>query len=201
VSIKIFSHQPNGLLVAAPASPLTQLTSPARLPGAKSRRPASAPEGVDREQDRYRLRVVATNIADVVTSIGGLIFDRAMAGWDVTVEVERNRAGQDDRAIRILGARLAVAGSRGAPRSHVLAVSADVFATNEPVRRQALAARNGHGTDVLLWGRRRPPQANVSFVPVRHQPSAAAQVFKSHALAARGAFAAEPTDEGFYSMA
>jgi hypothetical protein len=73
--------------VAAPASPHTQLTSPARRP---------APE----DADRYRLHVVATNIADVVTSIGGLIFDRAMAGWDVAVAVEGNA---DDRAIRILG--------------------------------------------------------------------------------------------------
>ena len=88
--------------MAAPASPLTQLNSPAQLPGAKSRRPA--PEDADRYQDRYRLHVVATNIADVVTSIGGLIFDRAMAGWDVTVAVDGN---VDDRAIRIFGGRVA----------------------------------------------------------------------------------------------
>ena len=60
--------------MAAPASPLTPLNSPAQLPRAKSRRPAA--EDTDRYQDRYRLHVVATNIADVVTSLGGLIFDR-----------------------------------------------------------------------------------------------------------------------------
>ena len=83
----------------------------------------------------------------------------------------------------------------------MLAVATDVFVTNEPVRRLALAARKGDATDVLLWGRRQPPNLNGRFVPVRHRPSAAAQVFKSHALAARGAFAAEPAEEGFYSIA
>jgi hypothetical protein len=190
--------------VAAPASPLTPLNSPAQLPRAKSRRPTA--EDTDRYQDRYRLHVVATNIADVVTSLGGLIFDRAMAGWDVTVEVERGIGREADRAIRILGGRVAtpVAGSGcvgSAPRPHVLAVATDVFVTNEPIRRLALAARKGKATDVLLWGRRQPPNLNCRFVAVRHRPSAAAQVFKSHALAARGAFAAEPTEEGFYSLA
>jgi hypothetical protein len=191
--------------VAAPASPLTKLHSPAPLPGAKSRRPVDAgTEETDRHQDRYRLHVIATNIADVVTSIGGLIFDRAMAGWDVTVEVESDIGSEADRALRILGARVAVAGSASAgimPRPHVLAVAGDVFVTNEPVRRLALAARKAHATEILLWGRRRPPNLNGGFLPVRHRSSAAAQVFKSHALAARGTFAAEPAEEGFYSMA
>ena len=168
--------------MAAPASPLTQLNSPAQLPRAKSRRPTA--EDTDRYQDRYRLHVVATNIADVVTSLGGLIFDRAMAGWDVTVAVD---GSVNDRAIRILGGRVAAAGP-DCPRAHVLAFATDVFVTNEPVRRLALAARKGNATEVLLWGRRQPPNLNWTFVPVWHRPSAAAQVFKSHALAARGTF-------------
>ncbi len=177
--------------MAAPASPLTPLKSPAQLPVAKS--PRLAPQ----DSGRYRLHVVATNIADVVTSIGGLIFDRAMAGWDVTVAVDSDRRGAiDDRPLRILGA--SVASPPSGP--HVLAVATDVFVANEPVRRLALAARKGNTADVLLWGRRHPPNLNCRFVPVRHRPSAAARVFKSHALAARGAVAAESTEEGFYSM-
>jgi len=144
--------------------------------------------------------VVATSVADAVTSIGGLIFDRAMAGWDVTVAIAGDIEGEADRAIRILGARVATAESDNAPRPHILAVASDVFVTNDPVRRLALAARKGHATEVLVWGRRRPPKLNGTFVPRRHRPSAAAQVFKSHALAARGTFAG-PAEEGFYSMA
>jgi hypothetical protein len=198
VSIKIVIKS-NGQLVAAPASPLTQLNSPVQLPAAKSQRPARGEIG------RYRLHVVATNVADVVRSVGGLIFDRAMAGWDVTVEVERNVGRDADRPIRILGGRVAtrVAGPEGAgcaPRPHLLAVATDVFVSNEPVRRRVLAARNGNATDVLLWGRRHPPALNCRLMPVRHLPSAAAQVFKSHALAARGGSITEPAEEGFYSM-
>ena len=114
--------------MAAPASPLTQLNSPAQPSGAKSPHPLSGDIG------RYRLHVLATNVADVVTSIGGLIFDRAIAGWDVTVAVDGN---VDDRPIRILGGRVAtVAGPDGAgsaPRPHVLAVATDVFVRNEKV--------------------------------------------------------------------
>jgi hypothetical protein len=190
--------------VAAPASPLAQLNSPAPLPRAKSRR--LTPEGTDPYQDRYRLHVLASSVADVVTSIGGLIFDRAMAGWDVTVAVDGDSRGAvDDRPIRILGARVATLvadpdSAGGAFRPHVLAVASDVFVKNESVRWQVLAARKGNATDVPLWGRRHPPSLNCSFVPVRHRPSAAAHVFKSHALATRRASAAEPTEEALYSM-
>ena len=182
--------------MAAPASPLTQLNNPASLPGAQSRRLTPG------DIDRYRLHVVATSIADVVTSIGGLIFDRAMAGWDVTVAVAGDVEGEADRALRILGARVATAtGTESAARPHVLAVASDVFVANEQVRRLALTARKDDATEVLLWGRSRPPNLDGRFVPARHWPSAAAQVFKSYALAARGSFAAEPAEEGFYSLA
>jgi hypothetical protein len=87
--------------VAAPASPLQQLHSPAQLTGASSPRPA--PEDLD----RYRFQVVAANVADAVISIGGLIFDRAMSGWDVSVVVDGDKErSTDDRPIRILGGRV-----------------------------------------------------------------------------------------------
>lgn len=175
--------------MAAPAISLAQLNSPPAV--------ATSPRRAPEHSGRYRLHVVATNVADLVTSIGGLIFDRAMAGWDVTVSVDGDSRGiLDDRPIRILGARVAAT----AAEPHVLAVATDVFVANEPVRRLALAARKGNVTNVLLWGRRHPPNANCRFVPVRHRPSAAAHVFKCHALTAQGTPAAEPAEEGFYSM-
>ena len=91
--------------------------------------------------------------------------------------------------------------ARGVRRVHTcLQLQTDVFVSNEPVRRLVRTARNGNATDVLRWGRRRPAALNRRLVPVRNRPSAAAQVFKSHALAARGAFVTEPAEEGFYSM-
>ena len=182
--------------MAAPALPLKRLHSPTQLPGASSSRPAAE------DLDRYQFQVVAANITDAVMSIGGLIFDRAMSGWDVSVVVDVDSV--DDRPIRILGGRLTtLAGPSRAgmlSRPNMLAVATDVMVKSEAVRRLVLAARHDDTTDVLLWGRRRAPNLNCKFVPVRHQPSAAAHVFKSHALAAGGAFAVHLAEESFYSM-
>ena len=55
---------------------------------------------------RYRLDVVAADVADVVKFAGGWLFDRAMAGWDVTVLVADRRGDpSDDRPLQILGAQ------------------------------------------------------------------------------------------------
>jgi hypothetical protein len=187
--------------VAAPASPLQQLHRPIQLPRASSPRPAVEDLG------RYQFHVVAASVTDAVLAIGGLIFDRAMAGWDVTVMIESGTGrGVDDRPIRILGAKLTnqVGGLNRAAtlrRPHMLAVATDVMVKSEAVRRQVLAAGNDNGFEVLLWGRYQPPNLNGRFVPVRHRPSAAADKFKSHALAAGGATAVHQADEGLYAMA
>lgn len=191
--------------MAAPASLLKQLHSPAPSRGASS--PRQAPTDIDRVE-RYQLHVFAPNVADAVASVGGLIFDRAMAGWDVTVVVDGDRdvgRGIDDRPIRILGGRVArlVSGTDQAgsvPYPQTLAVATDVLVKSEQVRRLVLAARDAKASDVLVWGGHHPPNLNFRFVPVRHEPSAAAHLFKSHAMAAGGAVDAQLTDEGFYSM-
>ncbi len=128
-----------------------------------------------------------------------------MAGWDVTVVVDGDGRGNDDRPIRILGGRVAAPVSgpdqvESLPRPQTLVVAIDVLVKSEQVRRLVLAARNAKESEVLLWGRHRPPNLNCRFVPVLHQPSAAAHVFKSHALAAGGAVGSELTHEGFYSV-
>jgi hypothetical protein len=190
--------------VAAPTSPLKQLRS---FRGPTPLRSASSPHSVPEEFGRYQFHVVAASVSDAVRAIGGLIFDQAMAGWDVGVMLDADAdRGIDDRPIRILGAtvtHLPTNPHRAGmlPRSHMLAVATDVMVRSEAVRRQVLAAGNDSATDVLFWGRYQPPTLTCKFVPVRHRPSAAAQVFKSHALAAGGAMAAQCADEGFYSMA
>ncbi len=125
-------------------------------------------------------------------SIGGLIFDRAMAGWDVSVVVDGEIDGAvDDRPIRILGARVAKrlrVRRRGgaAPSAH--ACGRDGRDGQKRRRTPAGAcAGNDKETEVLLWGRHHPTNYAGTFVAARHQPSAAAHVFKSQALAAGGA--------------
>ncbi|MDT5310681.1 MAG: hypothetical protein QOE48_6405 [Mycobacterium sp.] len=184
--------------MAAPASPLKQAHRTVQLPGAAAPRPA--PEVLR----RYHFQVVAANVTDAVMSIGGLIFDRAMAGWDVSVVVDAETArGIDDRPIRILGGKVTslVGGPNRAemlPRPHMLAVATDVMVKSE-------AVVDGERARVHVADRvdqaHHPPERNCRFVPVRHRPSAAAQAFKSHAPAAGGAIAVHQADEGFYSMA
>jgi hypothetical protein len=155
------------------------------------------------ELGKYQFLVVAANVADAVRSIGGLIFDQAMAGWEVSVVVDGD-TGADDRPLRILGARIAKRLSdpgHRLPRPHLLAVATDVMVKSDAVRRQVLAIGHGNETEVLLWGRHHPKSMNRTFVPVRHQPSAAAHVFKAQALTAGGAPAMQRADEGFYSLA
>ena len=91
---------------------------------------------------RYRLDVVAASVADMVTFAGGWIFDRVMAGWDVTVLVARD---EDVRPIHILGAdtldlETALAMWADRPQPHTLAVSADLFSRDSRIRRGVLAA-------------------------------------------------------------
>jgi hypothetical protein len=72
---------------------------------------------------------------------------------------------------------------------------------SDAVRRRVLAIGDDDETEVLLWGRHHPTNLNRTFVAVRHQPSAAAHVFKAQALTAGGAPAMQRADEGFYSLA
>ena len=187
--------------MTAPASTLKQLHRPLPRLGASSLR--EAPD----EFGKYQFQLVARNIADAVLSIGGLIFDRAMAGWDVSVVIDGEIDGAvDDRPIGILGARLATRMSgpnyaRALPRPHLLAVATDVMVKSDSVRRHVLALGHDTETDVLLWGRHHPTNFARTFVAARHQPSAAAHIFKSHALLAVGAQVIPRADEGFYSMA
>jgi hypothetical protein len=135
---------------------------------------------------RYRLDVVAANVVDVVHFAGGWLFDRAMAGWDVTVLLA-NRC--DDRPLQILGAAtmdlehaLASVGTR--PRPQALATAADLFGCDSQVRQGVLQALDHGVTEVTLWGETWPAELDDSVGLVQHRLSTAAQIFKGRALAA-----------------
>lgn len=134
---------------------------------------------------RYRLDVVAPCVTDVVTFAGGWLFDRVMAGWDVTVLVADLC---DDLPLQILGAATkdlesALAEGLDHPRPHALAVATDIYRRDARVRdgvRQAL----DHGqTEVTLWGEHWPEELN-RIDSVEHRLSVAARAFKARALAA-----------------
>lgn len=131
---------------------------------------------------QYELNVVADDVADVVSGIGGWLFDRAMAGWRVSVAADE--AG-DDRALGILG--LKAVGPSGLWRSaEADAVVMTAIGTSrfEPGD-QGLTMRNPGG-DVVFFGSRGPEGLGLQLERARYRPSAAALAFKAHALAVAG---------------
>jgi hypothetical protein len=136
----------------------------------------------------YRLDVVATNAADVAASIGGWLYDRVRAGWDVRVLLAQQC---DHRPLAILGMQaveldphILAAGTECAARG--LAVSADMFASDARIRQEVLAALDRWMTEVTLWHDDWPLNVGHRTTTVQHVLSAAARAFKRHALEAAG---------------
>jgi hypothetical protein len=135
---------------------------------------------------RYRLDVVAPSVADVVKFAGGWMFDRVMAGWDVTVLIADH---PDDRPLQILGVdtldlETALASMEERARPQTLAVAADLFERDARVRQGVLQAVDHGMTEVTVWGETWPAELGESTDSVQHWLSAAARAFKAQALAA-----------------
>jgi hypothetical protein len=151
---------------------------------------------------RYRLDVVAASAVDVVQSAGGWLFDRARAGWSVSVLLACNA---DTRSLRILGLQALDLDSKSALElvsaavrvpGQSLAVSAEVFTTDVRIRQKVFKALDHHFTEVALWGEGWPIGVNRTMSTVQHVLSPAARVFKGYALAAAGTpcGSVEPTE-------
>lgn len=139
---------------------------------------------------RYHVVVVAPTVADVVSGLGGWLFDKAVAGWSVTALVDDHR---DEHALAILGATIldldqAMEARTGALNLHVLAVHAGIYLSDNRIR-DGIATRMtlpGPRT-TLVWGEDQNP-ARVAAPGYRL--SAAARAFKSCALEAVGSTSA-----------
>ncbi|HEY9313227.1 hypothetical protein [Williamsia sp.] len=135
---------------------------------------------------RYQLNVVGRSVTDVVQHAGGLVYDRVMAGWDVTVILTDNC---DTRAVQILGAdvadlenALATEGFGRIPQA--IAIATDLFKSDDRVQGGVVRALASGTVDVSFWGDSWPLDSDINNTSVVHQLSFAAQAFKSHALAA-----------------
>lgn len=138
----------------------------------------------DAESLRYRLDVVAAGTGDAVRAAGGWMYDRVMAGWQVTVLLPQ---GWDARPLQILGvATVDLDSWFTRPVSHGLAVSAEAFTADATVQARVLKALQHRSTDVALWGDGWPLEVNRGVTRVQHVLSGAARVFKGYALAAAG---------------
>ncbi len=142
---------------------------------------------------------------DVVESAGGWLYDRVMAGWEVTVLLSHGgdiRDTRDTRPLRILGVdaldlNSELASTAMDPAHQSLAVSAEVFRTDVGVRKKVLQALDDRSTEVALWGDGWPLRVNRGVTRVQHVLSAAARAFKGHALAAAGipCHSVDPTEK------
>ncbi|BBX41747.1 hypothetical protein [Mycobacterium simiae] len=138
---------------------------------------------------RYRLDVVACSVLDVVRFAGGWLFDRSMAGWDVTVLLTDLADQSDLRPLQIIGAQTldlehVLASIEHRPRPQALAAAADLVGCDSRVRQGVLQALDHGVTEVILWGETWPAELDGSVGLVQHRLSTAAQVFKGKALAA-----------------
>ena len=135
---------------------------------------------------RYRLDVVAPTVLDAVRYAGGWVYDRVMAGWDVTVLI----GGADDvRPLEILGAEVRDLESvldawEDRPHPQTVAVAGDLFAVDARVREHVLNALDQGATEVTLWGDSLPAELDESVDSVQHRLSSAARAFKTQALTA-----------------
>ncbi|MGE2728742.1 hypothetical protein ACQI4F_04635 [Mycolicibacterium vaccae] len=135
---------------------------------------------------RYRLDVVAPTVRDAVRYAGGWIYDRVMAGWDVTVLLG---SGGDVRPLQILGARTldlesALSAWEERPHPQAVAVAADLFDRDSRVLAHVRKALDQGATEVTLWGEDLPAELGDSVDSAQHHLSAAARAFKSLALTA-----------------
>jgi len=136
---------------------------------------------------RYRLDVLAPSVLDAVQSVGGWLFDHAMAGWEVTVLLIDQ---EDRRPLRILGVDVLgpVVGlepwTRRAP-AQILALAGDLLDRDDVRLGQSVSSALRRGlTQVAVWGDHPSLEWDRSLYEVRYELSCAARAFKAHALAA-----------------
>ncbi|MGW0173716.1 hypothetical protein [Rhodococcus sp. NPDC003322] len=114
------------------------------------------------------------------------MFDRVVAGWNVTVLLAED---SDPRPLEILGATTAdlestLAANGSGRRPTTVAVAAALYRTDARVRQGVLDAL-GHGrTEVTMWGEGWPAELDRDVRLVQHRLSMAARAFKVQALAA-----------------
>jgi hypothetical protein len=124
------------------------------------------------------MTVIASDVVDVVASVGGLLYDRRMAGWTVDVLVADR---SEERALQILGATTrdldadfeTITGDPEWVRS--FAASADIYAADERIRGLP---------DITLWGD--TGQLGHDVDSDSYRLSGAARMFKAQALRAAG---------------
>jgi len=131
--------------------------------------------------------MVAPRPIDVVRSAGGWLFDRATAGWEVTVLV---REHTHIRSLEILGATVldfehALAGQVHAIWPQTLAIDPAMYTSDSRVRRGVLGCLDTGEIEIGVWGEL-PSELESRVSPTAYRISVAGRAFKKCALRAAG---------------
>ncbi|OJZ68712.1 hypothetical protein K0O62_18970 [Mycolicibacterium diernhoferi] len=145
---------------------------------------------------RFELDVLGGSVEDVVKNAGGRLFDRARAGWDVTVLIPKLHDG-DVRPLQILGVRgvdleAALTGPPRCPAAYLVAAS--LWVKDRRVRALVGSAVDSGMHTVMMWGEQCPLELTRRLVLESREMSSAARAFKAHAVAACGS---DRTPTGF----
>lgn len=132
--------------------------------------------------------VVAPDIAELVTVAGGWLFDRAMAGWDVTALVNED---SDVGPLRILGVgatelESVLSAYPPALQRCAISIAGHNYSSDHRIRELVRRIMDSGATELTVWGDVCPAEFRATLLPVDYEPTTAAQVFKKYALAAAG---------------
>lgn len=135
----------------------------------------------DHNRINYDLTVVGANVADAITHAGGWMFDRARAGWRISVVVT---SGANLSPLQILGVN--ACSERDLPelltsRPAAIAMSVRSFAHQERLRRLVSRALR-QNAELTFWGEVAPTDFDCLLDDVGYRLSRAARAFKGHAL-------------------
>jgi len=141
-----------------------------------------------RRRLRFRLAVLGLDVGDVVGAAGGWLFDRSMAGWDVTVVAAdvSHCAAAHILGAQVLNLQSALRARGKGPRPQAIAVSAELFNTNGQLREGIAETLRDGQIEVSVWGRLWPDEVSDCLAPTEHHLTRAALAFKRSALAATG---------------
>jgi hypothetical protein len=166
-----------------------------------------APASVPRDIGRFRMDVVCETVSEAVTHAGGLICDRAMAGWDVSVFTTSTvRTGGDYLALRIVGATrvdgAVTATNRLATTKPLRAVvvSGNLYRDDIDVRSRVEDAMDDPLVEVLLWHEAAHKGSSSDARRTEMSISRAAIAFRNHAAAAANLEPVYRTSEVFSQL-
>jgi hypothetical protein len=129
----------------------------------------------------FGIAVMGADAGDVVSAIGGWLFDHITVGWRADVWLHDNRQA---RVLNILGARqLARPSPRDLSHSQILAVSATVLQSAPKLCETVMRLCSKPSAEIIVWGDC-PDGLAAELNSVSFRPSSAASAFKNRAVLA-----------------